>query len=354
MDIQIFILPALFSFVITLILVLAALWLFPKWGLMDRPHKYGLKRKPIPYYGGIAIFLSFILSTLLFVKMDTSLILFLVAAAMLVVISFIDDLRGLSPWIRLFVQVAAALMLVFAGIGIQSISNPLGDPIVLDQWKMAITLDHVYQISVLGALFTIVWVVTIVNTMNFLDGLNGLSSGVAVIAALSLFLLSIRPEIHYDIGSQIPVATMSIILFAGAFAFWFFDFYPAKILMGDTGSMFLGFVLATLAIFSGGKVATAILVMGFPLLDAIWVILRRIVSGKSPMKGDLKHLHHRFLQIGLTQRKALTLIYLLCASFGGIAVFLEGIQKLYAIIVMGILMIIMGSMAVYLERKKTA
>lgn len=174
-----------------------------------------------------------------------------------------------------------------------------------------------------------------------------------MIAALSLFLLSIRPEIHYDIGSQIPVATMSIILFASALAFWFFDFYPAKILMGDTGSMFLGFVLATLAIFSGGKVATAILVMGFPLLDAIWVILRRIVSGKSPMKGDLKHLHHRFLQIGLSQRKALILIYLLCASFGGIAVFLEGIQKLYAIIVMGVLMIVMGSIAVYLERKKT-
>ena len=231
--------------------MLAALRLFPKWGLMDRPHKYGLKRKPIPYYGGIAIFLSFTLSTLLFVKMDTSLILFLAAAAMLVVISFIDDLRGLSPWIRLFVQVAAALMLVFAGIGIQSISNPLGDPIVLDQWKMAITLDHVYQISVLGALFTIVWVVTIVNTMNFLDGLNGLSSGVAVIAALSLFLLSIRPEIHYDIGSQIPVATMSIILFAGAFAFWFFDFYPAKILLGDTGSMFFGVCAGNFGDFFG-------------------------------------------------------------------------------------------------------
>lgn len=352
MGIETFILPALTAFAITFTAVLAALKFFPKWGLMDRPEKYGLKRKPIPYYGGLTIFLGFTVSVLLFVKMDVTLAGFLVAAALIAAVSFIDDYRGLSPVLRLFVQIFAALILVVVGVGIQSLSNPLGAPLVLDQWKIAVCLDQVYQISVLGALFTVVWVVLIVNTMNFLDGLNGLSSGVAVIAALSLFLLSIRPGIHYDIVSQMPVATMSIILFACALAFWIFDFYPAKILMGDTGSMFIGFVLATLAIFSGGKVATAFLVMGFPLLDAVWVVLRRLFSGKSPMKGDRKHLHHRLLEIGLSDRKALFLIYALCAGFGGIAVFLEGVQKLYAIIVMVVFMIVMGGTAVWLSKSK--
>jgi len=344
--------PAVFAFGLTFCLVLAALKLFPKWGLMDRPEKYGLNRKPIPYYGGAAIFVGFTVSVLLFVKMDATLAGFLAAGALIAVISFIDDYRGLSPVLRLFVQILAALTLVAVGVGIQSISNPLGDPLILDQWKIALTLDQIYQISVLGALFTVVWVVLIVNTMNFLDGLNGLSSGVAVIAAFSLFLLSVRPGIHYDIVSQIPVATMSIILFSCALAFWIFDFYPAKILMGDTGSMFLGFVLATLAIFSGGKIATAFLVMGFPLLDAIWVVLRRIFSGKSPMKGDNKHLHHRLLEIGLSDRKALMLIYALCTVFGGIAVLLEGRQKLYAILVMVVFMILMGGAAVWLGKSK--
>lgn len=352
MGIETFILPALFAFVLTFCLVLAVLKLFPKWGLMDRPINYGLKRKPIPYYGGVAIFLAFTVSVLLFVKLDLTLAGFLLAGTLIAIVSFIDDYRGLSPILRLIVQIMAALLLVAVGVGIQSISNPLGDPIVLDQLKITFSLDHIYQISVFGALFTVVWVVLIVNTMNFLDGLNGLSSGVAVIAALSLFLLSIRPGIHYDIVSQMPVAMMSIILFSSALAFWIFDFHPAKILMGDTGSMFLGFVLATLAIFSGGKVATAFLVMGFPLLDAVWVVLRRIFSGKSPMKGDKKHLHHRLLEIGLSNRKALMLIYALCAGFGGIAVFLEGVQKVYAIGVMFIFMFIMGGVAVWLGKNK--
>ncbi|MBU1954397.1 undecaprenyl/decaprenyl-phosphate alpha-N-acetylglucosaminyl 1-phosphate transferase, partial [Patescibacteria group bacterium] len=319
---QQYFIPALFAFILTFALSLAARKFFPKWGLMDRPEKYGLKRKPIPYYGGLLIYIGFVLTVLLFVPMDLHIGVFLIAATLIAGVSFIDDLIGLSPVLRLFVQVVAALMLVFAGIGILSISNPLGAPIVLDSWKLFFTLDHVYEFSVLSALFTVVWVVAIVNTMNFLDGLNGLPSGIAVIAGVSLFLLSVRPGMHFDASSQVPVAMMSLILASTALAFWFFDFYPAKMLMGDTGSMFLGFVLATMAIFSGGKVTTAFLVMGFPILDAIWVILRRILQGKSPMKGDLKHLHHRLLDSGLSQRGALYIIYAVSIIFGAIAVFL--------------------------------
>jgi UDP-GlcNAc:undecaprenyl-phosphate/decaprenyl-phosphate GlcNAc-1-phosphate transferase len=348
---QQYLLPATFSFILTLVLVFAALRFFPKFGLLDRPHNYGLIRKPIPYYGGLTIFLAFLISSLVFVKIDTALTYMLIGAVIIVLISFLDDMFGLSPWLRLFVQILVGFLLVLGGIGINVISNPLGDPIALD--SVTLLIDGLYQISVLSALFTVLWVVGMMNTMNFLDGLNGLPSGVSAIAALTLFLLSIRPGIHFDISSQMPVAIMSIILFASCLAFWFFDFYPAKILMGDTGSMFLGYVIATLAIFSGGKIATAFLVMGFPILDAAWVILRRIFQGKSPMRGDRKHLHHRLLEIGLTERKALLLIYALCAGFGGIAVFLAGIQKVYAIGVLLIFMVILGFIAVKLSNKRT-
>ncbi len=332
--------PAIFAFLFTVILTYGAIKLFPKIGLMDRPHKYGLKRDPIPYYGGTVIFFVFIISVLLFVKLDIHLMGYLMAAILLVSVSFADDMFGLSPYFRLAMQFLAGMILVFVGIGVNSISNPFGAPLVLDSNVLSFTLDDVLiKVSILGAAFTVLWVIAVVNTMNFLDGLNGLPSGVTAIAGLTLFFLSIRSGIHYDISNQVPVATMSIILFAVCLGFWLFDFYPAKILMGDTGSVFLGFTLATLAIFSGGKVATAVLVLGFPILDAGWVILRRILEGKSPFKGDLKHLHHRLLDAGLSHRKSLILIYILCALFGGTAVFLQGKAKVYALVTLFLLMI---------------
>jgi UDP-GlcNAc:undecaprenyl-phosphate/decaprenyl-phosphate GlcNAc-1-phosphate transferase len=116
--------------------------------------------------------------------------------------------------------------------------------------------------------------------------------------------------------------------------------------------MFIGFLLAVFSIFSGGKIATAFLVLGFPILDAFWVISRRIIQGKSPMKGDTKHLHHRLLELGLSDRKALISIYILCAFFGGSAVFLGSMQKLYLIIAMGALMVIMATIIVLYTLKK--
>lgn len=349
---QQYLLPALFAFVLTFGLIRGALKLFPKIGLMDRPHKYGLKRDPIPYYGGTLIVIGFLVSVFLFVPMQEKVMGLLLGAILIAGVSFMDDLQGLSPWFRLGVQVLSALILVGAGIGIHSISNPFGAPIVFDGWMISVTLDQVYQLSLMATLFTIVWVVAIVNTMNWLDGLNGLPSGVTTIASLTLFFLSIRPGLHFDPASQVPVAMMSIILCACAFAFWLHDFYPAKILMGDTGSMFFGYLVAALAIFSGGKVATAFLVLGFPILDAGWVIIRRILQKKSPLKGDLKHFHHRLLESGFSQRKALVLIYTLCAIFGGTAVLLEGQQKVYAVFVLLVLMVILGTMAVYMGGKK--
>jgi len=349
-----YIISAAFAFIATIILVLVALKVFPKIGLMDRPEKYGLKRKPIPYYGGLVIVTVFFLSVLLFVPVDAHVLALMFGSLLIASVSFADDLFSLNPFFRLGVQAVGALILVFAGIGINSISNPFGPAIILDAQKLSFNIAGVMMsISVLVALFTIIWVVFIVNTMNWLDGLNGLPSGVSAIAALTLFFLSIRPGIHYDMSNQVSVAMISIILFATAAAFAIFDFYPAKILMGDTGSMFLGFVIATLAIFSGGKVTTAFLVLGFPILDAVWVIVRRIMQGGSPFKGDLKHLHHRLIYMGLSPRKAVLLMYFASAVFGLLAIFLDTQEKVFAIGLLFLAMLIVGSYAVFLGKEKT-
>ena len=310
-----------------------ALWLFPQWGLMDRPHKYGLKRAPIPYYGGIAIVLAVVSLLLFWLKWDLRLAGFLGGGVMVAVVSFIDDFRGLSPYLRLLMQFFAGLILFFSGISLTGLPNPLGGEFVL--------------VPVLSALVTVIWVVLVMNTFNWIDGLNGLPSGLSTIAALVIFSLSIRQGIHAV--DQTVVSTMALVVASVCLVFWFFDFYPAKILMGDTGSMFLGYALAAMAIISGGKIATAFLVLGIPILDAIWVILRRIFSGNSPFKGDLQHFHHRLMYAGLSQRQALVIIYAMSAVFGFGAVWLGTVQKFWALVILVSTMAIVGFAVVLME-----
>ncbi len=337
---------ALSSFLLTLVLALFALRMFPRWGLMDRPHRYGLSRKSIPYYGGLVIFLSFLLSVFIFVPITKAVVGLLVGATLIVVVGFLDDLLGLSPFIRLFVQLLSALILVFAGIGIYSINFPfLG---VLD-----FSYPIVGGIMVVSAVFTVLWVMTLVNVMNFVDGISGLSSGVAFVSGLTIFFLSINPSLHADISSQVGVATIALILALTGLAFLIFDFPKPRILMGDTGSTFLGFVIATLAIFSGGKVATAFLVLGIPILDMVWVVLRRVFSGKKFWEGDLKHLHHRLMDLGFSERQVVILYLFITAFFGFAAVLLvSSQQKFFMIISLAVLMLLLAVSLVLVPKGK--
>lgn len=331
---------ALSSFFLTVGFLFLALKFFPRLKLMDRPHLYGLKRAPIPYYGGIVIFLSFLVLVLFFVPIEKHLAGLLLGGAVIFSLGFFDDKYNLNPWIRLAGQFLASLILVAFGIGILSFNLPfLG------------TVD--LSLPLLSALFTIFWVMTIVNTMNFIDGVSGLTSGVTFIGAFSLFLLSINPLVHENPASQAGVATLSLILAAISLAFFLFDFPKAKILMGDSGSTFLGFMLASLAIFSGGKVATAFLVLGIPILDMIWVILRRIFSGEKFWKGDLMHLHHRLLNLGLTPKMVVAVYLLVTAVFGVMAVSFVGIkQKFFMLSGLIILMLLLISAFVFLAKKR--
>lgn len=310
--------PPLLAFILTLIGVWLMRRYFPQLGLLDKPHDYGItNRAPIPYSGGIIFFLVFLVTTFIFVDISKPIAGVIFAGLLITTISFLDDRFRLSPWLRLFVQFLTGATVVLAGIKIQLINTPFGQPLMLD----SITFNVLGQeIWLLSALAIIAWLILSMNVMNWLDGIPGLASGVSTIAQFSLFLLSTQ---QFHIVDQSAVITISSVLAASTLAFLIFDFYPPKILMGDSGSMFLGFMLGTLSILSGGKLATAILIMGFPILDAVWVIMRRLLQGRSPLRGDYTHFHHRLLGMGLSERKALILNYLLCALCAGIALSLH-------------------------------
>jgi UDP-GlcNAc:undecaprenyl-phosphate GlcNAc-1-phosphate transferase len=337
---------ALFAFCLGLLFVMIAMVVFPKIGLMDRPLKYKLRRKPIPYYGGIAMFLAFLIAVWQFVPLTGPVIGLLIGSGIIAVTGFLDDYFDLNPLVRLFAQFVAALILVRYGVVIFSINIPfLG----------VISFSHpvLYGFAVLSTAFTVVWVMTVLNVMNFLDGVSGLNSGVTVIAGLTLFLLSIHPGVHANPAAQEGVATIALIISMIALSFLMFDFPPAKILMGDTGSTFLGFVLAALAIFSGGKVATAFLVLGIPILDMIWVVLRRTFSGKPFWKGDLKHLHHRLLDLGFKPWMVVLAYLAVSAVFGLSAVILvNSQQKMFMVIALVVLMALLASALIFIPKKK--
>lgn len=310
-------LPPLFSFLITLLGIFAMLKFFPKLKLLDRPHEYGLSRAPIPYSGGIIFFIVFLAATFLFVDIAKPIAGVILAALLITAVSFMDDRFRLNPWLRLAAQILASVIVVFAGVKIQLMNNPFGTPFMLDSVEFEILGQKIWLLS---ALAIIAWLVLMMNVMNWLDGIPGLASGVSTIAQISLFILSIQ---QFHIVDQSALITISSVLAASTFAFLLFDFPPPKILMGDTGSMFLGFMLGVLSILAGGKLATALLIMGFPVLDAFWVILKRVLRNESPFRGDFSHFHHRLLKIGLSEKKALALNYTFCIAFAAIALALH-------------------------------
>lgn len=337
--------PPIFSFILTLLGISLMLKFFPRLRLMDRPHEYGLNRAPIPYSGGIIFFIVFAVSALLFVNITGPILGVIVAGFLITLISFIDDRVRLSPWLRLAAQAVAGIIVVLFGVEIQVINAPFGLPLFLDKTQFQIFGQTVWLFS---ALAIVIWLILMMNVMNWMDGIPGLASGITVIAQAALFLLSTR---QFHIVDQSAIITISSVIAAGAGAFLIFDFPKPKILMGDSGSMFLGFMLGVLSILAGGKLATAILIMCFPVLDAFWVIIKRIIRGGSPLKGDNSHLHHKLLNVGLSEKQALFFNYSLCSVCAAIALTLNSsFSKFIAFI--GVLFV-MGAVGVVLYLRTT-
>lgn len=340
----------LLAFLASVILTVLARRLAYHFNFVDQPSlARKIHQQPIAYLGGAAIFLAFLLILPWFVVLDKKILAFLLAGALLLIIGTIDDKYNLKPLHKLIWQALACLVVIAGGIGISSITNPLGGVIILDSIVFPFQLgDLLFSITLLADIFAFGWIMVMINTMNFLDGLDGLAAGVGTIGAFTVFILSLLPIVN-----QPQTAMIALILAGCILGFLVFNFHPASIFMGDGGSMLIGMSLATLSIIANGKIATTLLVLGLPLLDVVLVILRRIfIDHRLPWLADRKHFHHRLLSIGLNQRKSVIIVYIFCSIFGISALFLGSSQKLIALGIMALAIFSLFAIVLFLERKR--
>lgn len=272
--------------------------------------------------GGVAIYLTFLVGFLIFVPLDLPRIGLLIGATIIFAMGLADDLYPLPAWVKIMIQIIAVGLAVGFGIRVDQINNPLGGVIVFSEE--------------LAVLISAGWLFITINTINVLDGLDGLAGGMTGIFAVVLFWLSL-----FAVVNQPAMALMAILLLGAVGGFLYWNWYPAKIFMGDSGSNFLGFIIGALAIISGGKLATASLILGFPILDLLWSGWRRIRQGRSPFSPDREHLHHRLLAAGVSHPAVVKIILFASMAFGVAALLAGAWVKLICLALVGLIMIIL-------------
>lgn len=282
-----------------------------KMGAMDVPKdNRRMHDHPIPRMGGLAIFLGFLLSVLLFAEITPQLRGMLLGSVIIVVLGIFDDIYSLPAMFKFVVQIVAALVAVFSGNVIQTLSNP-----------NIFSSDLYWDLGVLSIPVSVIWIVAITNAVNLIDGLDGLACGVSAISSMTLLVISLAI-------SDGPVAILMAALTGGCLGFLPYNMNPAKIFMGDTGSTFLGFILAVVSIQGLFKLYTIIsfavpfLMLGLPIFDTCFAFIRRIAHGQSPMHADRSHVHHRLIDMGLNQKQAVAVLYMISAILGLSAVVL--------------------------------
>lgn len=336
---KIFFLPFFVSFLISFLTTPVIIKIAWKKGLVEDPrkkkHPKVIHTYPVPRGGGIPILLALIGASLLFLNLDKHLFGILAGATLAVIIGILDDKYDLHPFLRLFTCFLAATLVVGAGIGIAFISNPFNGIIDLSQPRIYFDfLGKTRSIWIISDIFALFWIVWCMNMVNWSSGLDGQLSGVVPIAAITIAVLSFR--FTEDI-TQWSVAILAAITAGAYLGFLPFHLYPQKIMPGYGGASLAGFLLAVLSILSGAKIATAILVLGLPLTDGVYTIIRRLAQGRSPFWGDRGHLHHRLLDLGWSKRKVASFYWLITAVLGAIALNLNSKQKFYTIVMLAIL-----------------
>jgi len=288
---------------------------------VDKPNWRKINRKPMPLLGGIAIYAGFIISILFIVSRpgfhtNTTKFLGLIGSSFVIVlVGIADDIKGLTPRRKLFYQIAASIIASTCGYAILRVTQPFG--------------GSFYTPILISMVLTIFWIVGFTNAINLLDGLDGLAAGVVTIIAGSLFFAGLK-------NNNPIVAILSIGVVGSTLGFLPYNFYPAKIFMGDAGSMFLGFALSLISIEGAYKGATfvtlsiPIIAMGVPVIDTGLSILRRLIKGNGVFKADKEHIHHKLLFREGSQREAAVILYFLTASFGLIAIALSGMKGIWA------------------------
>jgi len=289
----------------------------------------------IPRAGGLAIFIGLLVGTFLFLPSTKLFTGMLLASLLLVIVGLIDDRQDISPYIRFGTNALAAIIVVLAGAGIPYVTNPLtGGIIHLDTWRITFTLFGTHSLLVWSDVLAFLWILWTMNIVGWSAGVDGQMPGFVTIAAIALGLLSLRYTLA-DPG-QLPVTMLAFIV-AGTFAgFIPWNFYPQKIMPGYGGKTLAGFLLAILGILSFGKFGTALLVLGIPMTDAAYTLIRRITTKKSPVTADRGHLHHRLLAMGWGKRRVALFYWGVSAILGVVALTVTSRLKVFTLLALAV------------------
>lgn len=314
------------AMLVSLFIMPTVIMLARRTGAMDAPNARKVHKKPIPRIGGLGIYAGF-MAAIIFIALKFGLdgeqfketVGLLTSGSLIVALGLVDDYKNLPAKLKLLGQICAAAVLVFVfGVRIDFVTDPFGDYIYLEHLAIPATMF---------------WLVGLTNTVNLIDGLDGLAAGVAAIASVTIMLIALEQNF-------ILVAVLTAALAGAAVGFLKYNFHPAEIFMGDTGSMFLGFMLAGISVTGAVKsVATIALVvpvfaLGLPILDTTFAIIRRLRGGVPIFKPDKGHLHHRLLNVGFTQRQAVLLMYVISAMFGLSAIALTAVSSQIAVLIL--------------------
>jgi UDP-GlcNAc:undecaprenyl-phosphate/decaprenyl-phosphate GlcNAc-1-phosphate transferase len=327
-----YIIPFIIAFMLTVVLTLVILPFGKKLKWNGRTEKRHIHAKGVLRIGGISMVLSFnaalLLSRHLFITPELYSVM--ISSLILLVIGFIDDIKQVFWKFQLFFQIAAAVFIFIVGVRIYYITNPLTGGLMMMDAGVGI---------VFSIILVIFWIVLVMNAVNWLDGIDGLSGSISLITAITILLLSFKAEVNQPHIAMISSAFIGVTL-----AFLVFNFNPSRILAGTSGAMFMGFILSTLAIISGTKIATALLVMVIPIIDLVWVIGERIRKGKSIFQADKNHLHYKLLDLGWSQRKIVAVYIIVTIIIAGIALNTRFIGKSITLLLAVLLMLVVSIM----------
>lgn len=336
-----YVVPFIMALIFSLIFTPLIKQLARHWRLFDRPDSQRkVHKQSTPLLGGWAVILSCLLAGLIAwsqgwltdIRIDDQKILAILIGAILIAIGgFLDDKFSLKPWQQIIWPILAAVVVVSMGVKVGFVTNPF------EAGTGPYGRSLLYFAPAAGIVFSFLWLLGMMYTVKFLDGLDGLVAGVGTIGAIILFLVSLFWDVPLS-GTSV----IALILAGALIGFLPFNWHPAKVFLGES-SLFVGFMLGILSIISGGKLATALLIIGIPVLDVVWVVFRRVFrEHRSPFQADRKHLHHRLFDIGLSHRQVVLLFYLITVLFGTSSIFLQSQQKVAALAVLIVFMLFLA------------
>ncbi|GIW62446.1 MAG: undecaprenyl/decaprenyl-phosphate alpha-N-acetylglucosaminyl 1-phosphate transferase [Patescibacteria group bacterium] len=329
---MVYILALILSFVISYSAVPFVIKFAERYQLLTdkrvRYHPAHTHKGVLPRAGGVGIFLSVFISSLLFITINKILLAILLSSLILLLTGLWDDRSDVSPYIRFGLNIFASVIAVMGGLGIPFISNPFGEPIVLTNYAFKFVLFKEHNFLWLSNLLSIIWIVFLINAVNWSKGVDGQMPGFVAIASIFLGLLASRFSV-YDIS--VTDSMLLAFIVAGAFlGFLPFNFYPQKILPGYSAGSLAGFYLAILSLLSVAKLGTLVLVLAVPFIDAVYTITRRLAQGRSPFMADWGHFHHRLLEIGWGRRRIAVFYWLVTFILGIPSLFLDNSLSKFA------------------------